>query len=226
MGDKPMSKIELKPGDFVRVFGQSEETLKALKAQFIEAGAIDHGNTGVSQDKPWLWWDYRDDELLTVSDTVISNHTKDRQQVFTLTVEQVLGISNKDSRHPQYDLIEKYYREWGEWDAGFVDFEGVWTEVGKPSWAESFVWELRPRKKIMHIGNYKFPEPEREAPEDETTYYLVDKTAEKLIRKWEWGGDQMDMLWLKRGLIHLSESAAIAHAKAEIKASGGEVDGT
>jgi hypothetical protein len=214
--NKQEIEMEIKQGTYISTIGLTEEKeQKAVKAM-IDAGAIRECESRMPAYTVLLW-DQRDDTAY-FCDRYIAEE-------YGLTEITYVELVGEDTRHPQYDLIEKYYREWGEWDAYFKpnDRRG-WYHAKRPNWDGDWEWELRPRKKMMKIGDYEFPEPEREAPEVGTTYYIVDKTAEKLTMKLEWEGDPTDMCWLKRGLIHLSESAAFAHAKAEIKAAGGEVD--
>jgi hypothetical protein len=219
-----MSKVEFKPGDYVQAYGQPEETKQALKARFIEAGAVDKGNINVTTYNTLLWWDSRNNELRGINAHYLSQCAARGQFIRELTVEQVLG----DNRHPQYDLIELYYREWGEWDAYCRYYDEMpWEYIEEPTWITSMQYELRPRKKMMKIGDYKFPEPEREAPEVGTDYCYPEPYNINTVGTGCWAGDVHDFAALKAGQVHIGESkeeAASEHAKAMIKASGGEVD--
>lgn len=76
------------------------------------------------------------------------------------------------------------------------------------------------------IGNVSFPKPETTKPTSGTRYWIADPVSENFTRAYrmEWVDDSYDNRVLSRGLLHLSEENAIAHAKALIKLSGGNVD--
>lgn len=88
-----------------------------------------------------------------------------------------------------------------------------------------FVTDLRIRPATMTItsaaGSWEFSEPLRVAPAIGSAYWIVDVDQQKMVSKIIWDGDSRDVLWLKRGLCHLTEEAAEAHASALILASGG-----
>lgn len=71
-------------------------------------------------------------------------------------------------------------------------------------------------KKTISINGYEFPEPERVVLEIGTVYYTPNLFNERMYDCWTWCRDDSDN-WkfnLKRGLIHLTKEAAIAHTKA------------
>lgn len=64
------------------------------------------------------------------------------------------------------------------------------------------------------INGFEVPVPETEAPEYDASYYLAAPTRRFFHGREDWVGDTMDKIWLKRGLVFLSEKDAIANAKA------------
>lgn len=72
--------------------------------------------------------------------------------------------------------------------------------------------EYRRKPRTININGHKVPEPVREPLECDTEYYFVD--LDMLCFCGVWDDHVVDENRLKRGLIHLTEDAAIAHAKA------------
>ena len=65
-----------------------------------------------------------------------------------------------------------------------------------------------PPRKMCVMGGIEFPAPESVALEKWQAYWVIGGDD---INCFKWGNDEMDEDWLKRGLIHLTESAAQAH---------------
>ena len=66
----------------------------------------------------------------------------------------------------------------------------------------------------IKINGHDVPAPERVAPPSDTRYWVPQMTAQKPCDIFRWDGGVMDMRHLTRGLVHLTEEAAVAHAKA------------
>ena len=81
----------------------------------------------------------------------------------------------------------------------------------------------RTKKKTIKIGDMEVPEPFKGTLDIGDTYYLIDLHDDDLVYDDEWGNAYLDKRLHTRGLIHLDKESAIAHAKALIKVSGGEV---
>lgn len=84
--------------------------------------------------------------------------------------------------------------------------------------------KFRVMQEIVAIQSERFPKAEVDAPEIGTEYYFVDMSCEGFVRGYTWDNDCTDLDILKRGMLHLSEENAIAHAKAIIKLSGGSCE--
>lgn len=78
---------------------------------------------------------------------------------------------------------------------------------------------------MRSINGHEHPEPVREPLENGQRYWipLAEEDDLTYVDGYEWSGCQVDMTWLKRGLLHLTREAAEAHARAIILAGGGEV---
>lgn len=73
---------------------------------------------------------------------------------------------------------------------------------------ESF--SLKPR--THKVNGFTVPAPETEAPQDE--YFVAASGAAEFYHNTDWTDHDLDKRRLERGLVHLTEKAAIANAKA------------
>lgn len=76
---------------------------------------------------------------------------------------------------------------------------------------------------IITIGHVSFPKPESRAPGICGMYYIPCLNAQTFCAQYHWDGGEADQRFLKAGLVHLARDAAVQHAKALIKLSGGIV---
>lgn len=76
---------------------------------------------------------------------------------------------------------------------------------------------------MRSINGHEYPEPVREPLEAGKTYFLAGPVEDELCGEYHWDGADLEVIWLRRGLIHLTREAAEAHARAIIFAGGGEV---
>jgi hypothetical protein len=75
-------------------------------------------------------------------------------------------------------------------------------------------WEFRRKQKTIKVNGFDVPEPLREPLKNNVNYCIPDPKMEDLFDYQTWTGHRLDMVWLSRGLIHLTKENAIAHAKA------------
>ena len=75
----------------------------------------------------------------------------------------------------------------------------------------------------IQIGGIHVPKPLMTPPPLGTRYWCAMMDEDAMTYAFTWSGDRYDELALKRGMLHLTEENAVAHAKALIKASGGRV---
>lgn len=66
--------------------------------------------------------------------------------------------------------------------------------------------------KVIYIGGHWVPVPELDAPEKGKLYYVPSFIAAPLC--YHWANDKFDLQLLAKGLVHLTEENAEAHAKA------------
>ena len=97
---------------------------------------------------------------------------------------------------------------------------GNWKDVGSPVWFQEDIYRAKPAPAPTIIVNgIEVPEPVWEALEVGQGYWVADVITTELSLSIRWYGDKNDRERLDRGLIHLTESAAIAHAKAMLAPS-------
>ena len=76
---------------------------------------------------------------------------------------------------------------------------------------------------MRSINGYEYPEPVQEPVRKGKTYFLADPGVSHSYQRMSWDGSDLEVTWLRRGLIHLTPEAAALHARAIILAGGGEV---
>lgn len=103
----------------------------------------------------------------------------------------------------------------------WVPVSGVWCiNALKNLKGEKF----RIRAPTINIGGHSVPKPMTEPPENETLCYMPSLASSDLYYIVCFDGNAKSCKrWLKMGIIHPTKDAAIAHAKALIAISGGEV---
>lgn len=82
---------------------------------------------------------------------------------------------------------------------------------------------FRIRTPTINIGGHSVPRPLSTAPEEGTDVYIVSLMGKDLRAIGEWCNNSYYQGHLKRGIVHITAEAAIAHAKALIAISGGAV---
>ena len=96
---------------------------------------------------------------------------------------------------------------------------GRWVNCINPSWIADCAYRAKPAPAPTIIVNgIKVPEPVREALEVGQRYWLADPT-DLIPNDFYWDDDRSDRQYLSHGLIHFTEAAAFAHAKAMLAPS-------
>ena len=78
----------------------------------------------------------------------------------------------------------------------------------------SSVRPIKPIIKTIKVNGFDVPAPMSEAPEVDSTYFVIDLLDKELFSGIEWECDCKDFQWLQKGIVHSTASAAISHAKA------------
>lgn len=122
-----------------------------------------------------------------------------------------------DEKHVRYGKSQVAVKLLG--DTLVLSIENGWTThavVSGQDINDLGLWSItEPKLRLIEINGHKVPEPLREAPPTGTKYFISDIAQESLLDgPYTWAGDAADMRWLKRGLLHSTKEAALAHSKA------------
>lgn len=90
-------------------------------------------------------------------------------------------------------------------------YEGWFTQICTSLHAQC-KYRIKPR--TITVNGFKVPEPIREAPAVGTKCYLACVTKREFVCCIDWDGLPADYHWLRLGLWHSTEEAAVIHAKA------------
>lgn len=79
------------------------------------------------------------------------------------------------------------------------------------------------KQETITVGDVSFPKPYQGEMLYKQEYYYPIMDYTSLFGSNTWECDRADLSLMKKGLVHLTKENAIAHAKALIKLSGGEI---
>lgn len=142
---------------------------------------------------------------------------RDLAKDWSSSVVHISELSNKTEGHPHAEIMREYA------EVALTNPE-PWTEFEQSSGGE--VWYLmqevssfdntyyRRKPKTIEINGYQVPKPLKETPEVGTNYWLVLLYLGEASMVHTWEGYEAELLWLERGLLHLTKEAATLHAKA------------
>lgn len=105
-----------------------------------------------------------------------------------------------------YEITGKNDKGWPTWRGGVLT-----DKLEKLTWTN-------PKAPPLSINGHVVRAPERKPLPNGTTYYVPD-LYDGGTEDYEWDNDEVDHRFLRSGLIHLTEEAATAHAKALISLS-------
>lgn len=83
--------------------------------------------------------------------------------------------------------------------------------------------KFRMPQETITVGDVSFPKPYHGEMLYKQEYYYPIMDYASLFGSNTWENDRADLFLMKKGLVHLTKENAIAHAKALIKLSGGEI---
>lgn len=73
---------------------------------------------------------------------------------------------------------------------------------------------LKPIIRTIKVNGFDVPAPMSEAPKFNYRYFAVNLLRDNLFSRYTWENGSVDHALLAKGILHSTESAAIAHAKA------------
>lgn len=98
--------------------------------------------------------------------------------------------------------------EWEDWPKDFCSKQIVNVVSG----IGAFEFRLKPR--TITVNGREINAPEIDRPKDGVVYWIPSMFTEYFATGNHWNGSINELLWLRRGLVHLTKENAIAHAKA------------
>ncbi|AZR58607.1 hypothetical protein [Eikenella corrodens] len=121
--------------------------------------------------------------------------------------------------HKHAALMLQYAQDAAETDSPWERWEfevksGVWCNLSEhPAWLENKNYRRKPQ--VIRVGRHEFPKPISEALEIGMKYWFItfsEDLGEFAPFRVPWNGDKVDKAYLDSRVIHLTESAAQAHA--------------
>jgi hypothetical protein len=113
----------------------------------------------------------------------------------------------------------EFLRAWVNGETVQVLIDGEWRDhnhhsahKGAPAFHDAHTFRIKP--KTININGHEVPEPCREPLNKNEEYWIVEISSLRTIWVCHWYGSDIDHQLLDRGLIHKTEEAAEAHAKA------------
>ena len=74
---------------------------------------------------------------------------------------------------------------------------------------------LAPQPDEITLPARTIPAPLREAPKNGEMYYLASPTSLNWYYAYRWSGDESELFWLERGLVHSTAERAVIAAKSD-----------
>lgn len=123
--------------------------------------------------------------------------------------------------HIHADLMRQYAEDalttdkpWINWQC-YSTKEQAWINLSQACiWHPSVQYRRKP--KTININGFDVPEPCKDKTKIGrfTRYWVVNLSNGHLVLGCSWDNDETDNIRLQNGLIHLTEEAALCHAKA------------
>lgn len=114
--------------------------------------------------------------------------------------------------HPHAAIIQA----WADGESiEYLSSLGEWVPLNKvyaPSFSPDTNYRIK--KKTMMVNGFEVQAGETEKLKKRTEYYLPELRTSELSSVYSWEEDSFDLLYLSRGIIHLTKESSIAHAKA------------
>lgn len=106
-------------------------------------------------------------------------------------------------------------KPWELWEFRCDEHEKWTVLTGNPAWDDDTKYRRKPR--TIRIGEIEVTEPVREPLQNGEQYFVpAIEWGDEDTNSTRWDGDSTDRCLLKQGMVHLTEEAALAHAKALI----------
>ena len=114
---------------------------------------------------------------------------------------------------------------WERWEWRDINTNQFITCNQHPSWSLNGGFRRKPQ--VIRVGRHEFPKPISEALEIGMKYWFItfsEDLGEFAPFRVPWDGDKVDKAYLDGRVIHLTESAAQAHADVLNAICRGDID--
>lgn len=96
----------------------------------------------------------------------------------------------------------------------YLAADGKWYD-GSGAFMHPNTYRVKPEEpKTIKVNGFDVPEPMREAPARGAVYFIALPNAQNYYQGHLWDAFPVETFWLSRGLLHSTQEAAVAHAKA------------
>lgn len=122
-----------------------------------------------------------------------------------------------DEKWPHADLALQWYSappgtlEWRETSVHDNAFDDIWVRCDPPAFKRSYLYEIRPIRKMEILPEARVPAPLRIAPEMGTEYWTLFGGD---MVSYDWDDDKYDHICLQNGLAFATEQDARDFLKA------------
>ena len=125
-------------------------------------------------------------------------------------------------KQPAYATVRDWYAELAPVIAAAAEGKVVQYLAADGNWYTSQgafshpnKYRIKPEEpKTIKVNGFDVPEPMREAPVEGVRYYVASTQSREWYLSRTWGGWELDLRCLQRGLVYSTKEAAVAHAKA------------
>ncbi len=140
-------------------------------------------------------------------------------------------MTTKNIGHPHAASMLLYAQDAAETDKPWERWELRWLESRRPEWYTlnsspgwALTHEYRRKPKTIRIGNVDVPEPYKGPLKPGQRYWITNILLSGIYPVIYSNNFPQVVEMQRRGIVHLTEEAAVLHAKALILVSGGTVD--
>lgn len=132
------------------------------------------------------------------------------------TQEQTI-METKATPHPHAALMAEYAKDAAEtstpWERWETKYGSEWANLpDHPRWNYEASYRRKPQ--TITVNGFTVPKPLWATPARLANYYLACPSHQDYCVSYDWTNTSYEKLLLERGLIHATQEAAIAHAKA------------
>jgi len=139
-------------------------------------------------------------------------------------IQARFGCEFEYRQHPHRKNIIKFHacseEDKKRWECCNTDIYGLeitkWYSAENPSWCDNCKYRMRPRICFVTLQDgtrMEWDEPARDALNAGKEYFVIN-THKGGVSKCIWNDMEFSNMWLKNGLIHLTEEAAKQHLAA------------